>query len=320
MSKFDAYAHLSISLNPDGTLTRGLNFPKIKANTDAAASDRVVFKDVTLNVETKIWARLFLPTTLPSNDNSVARLPIIIYFHHGGWILLGADDATSHRDCSDIASGIPAVVVSVNYRLAPENRLPEQYHDGIDAIRWVQNQATNPEGEQWLRDYGDFSRCYLYGCESGGNIVFFSALYACGMQLEPLQIAGIILNQPMFGGVQRTESELLYATDEIAPLPVFDLLWELALPKGVGRNHRYCNPIQPGPHTEFLSRIGKCLVIGFGEAALIDRQQDFVTMLVAHGARVQANFADFGFHVINFVDPRRASEIVSLVKDFIVGL
>lgn len=172
MSKFDPYSHLSIALNPDGTLTRNYNNPTIGPNPEPSPGDSTVSKDVTLDAQKKTWLRLFRPTKLPSNDNTVARLPIILYFHSGGWVLMSPDHASVHSGCVKISSNIPAIVVSVGYRLAPESRLPEQYHDANDAILWVKQQIVDPSGDQWIRDYGDPSRCYLYGRGNGGNIVF----------------------------------------------------------------------------------------------------------------------------------------------------
>ncbi|KAL0002623.1 hypothetical protein SO802_016404 [Lithocarpus litseifolius] len=39
-----------------------------------------------------------------------------------------------------------------------KNRLPAQHHDAMEAILWVREQALNPKGEQWIRDYRDISR------------------------------------------------------------------------------------------------------------------------------------------------------------------
>jgi acetyl esterase/lipase len=312
MSKFNPYDHLKIALNPDGTLTRHLKIPKIEAKPNAAPGDLVVTKDVTLNEENETWVRVFLPTKLPSN----ARLPIIIYYHHGGWVLLSAADANVHADCARMAIKIPAVVVSVNYRLAPESRLPAQYDDAMDAINWVKQQVANPKGEQWIRDCGDSARLYLYGCGNGANMAFFVSLKAFELQMG---LAGIILNQPMFGGERRTESEIELATDEIWPLPVLDLAWKLSLPKGVNRDHRYCNPIIEGPHMADMIRwLGRCLVIGFGEDPMIDRQQEFVTMLVKCGVPVEACFDDVGFHNIHLVDPRRAEVVLNIMREFMI--
>ncbi|XP_054779652.1 probable carboxylesterase 9 [Prosopis cineraria] len=318
MSKFDPYNHLSIILNPDGTLTRNYNAPTVNSSPEPTPGDSAVSKDVTLNVEKKSWLRIYRPTKLPSNDNMVARLPIIIYFHHGGWILLSAADVNIHTNCSQLAGDIPAIVVSVNYRLAPESRLPEQYHDANDAVLWVKQQIIDPKGEKWIRDYGDPSRCYLYGCGCGGNIVFNLGMKVSELKLEPLRIQGIIMNQPMFGGVKRTKSELRFATDELLPLPVVDLMWDLVLPKQADRDHRYCNPLLEGPHKEAIGRLAKCLVIGFGGDIMIDRQQDLVIMLVNCGVQVDARFDPVGFHNVDMVDSRRASAVVNIVKEFIL--
>lgn len=320
MSDFDASTHLSIISNGNANLTHLVRLPTTEANPVAAPGDPVVSKDVTLNVETNTWVRIYRPTKLPSNDNAIARLPIIIYFHQGGWILFSASDSAAHLNCSQITSEIPAITVSVNYRLAPESRLPAQYDDGVDAIQWVRKQALldDPESEQWLRDYGDFSRCYLYGCGCGGNIAFFSGLKALELELEPLNIAGIIMNQPMFGGMQRTKSELRFATDQLLPLPVVDLMWDLVLPKGACRDHWYCNPMYDGAHKQMISQLGRCLVIGFGGDPLIDRQQEFVTLLLTSGVQVDSRFDEVGFHIIDMIDPRRATAVLNIVKEFIL--
>ena len=148
--------------------------------------------------------------------------------------------------------------------------------------------------------------------------MFFSAIKASEMELEPLNISGIIMNQPMFGGVQRTSSELKFATDQLLPLPVLDLMWDLVLPQQTDRDHRYCNPLAEGPHKELIGRLRRCLVLGFGGDIMIDRQQELVTMLVRCGAQVEARFDPLGFHNIDMVDSQRASAVLSIVKEFIV--
>ncbi|KAL5568866.1 hypothetical protein UlMin_025441 [Ulmus minor] len=316
MSKLDPYIHLNFVQNPDGSITRPL-LPTMPANPNPQPGELAASKDITLNTNTKTWLRLHCPTNLATNDNKVARLPIIIYVHHGSWVLLSADSMVAHLAGNQIANGVPAIIVSINYRLAPESRLPDQYDDIIDAIYWIKQQSLDPNGEQWVRNYGDVSRCYLYGRGCGGNIVFFVALKALQLSLEPLKISGIIMNQPMFGGVQRTKSELRLANDKILPLSMLDMLWELALPKGVGRNHWYCNPIEDGPHKDQIGGLSRSLVIGFGDDPMIDRQEEFVKMLVACGVKVDAHFDDVGFHNIDLVDPRRTAAIRSIIDEFI---
>ncbi|OIW20647.1 hypothetical protein TanjilG_18585 [Lupinus angustifolius] len=317
MSKFDPYSHLGVSLNPDGTLTRTIHCPVTEANLEPSPGIPTVSKDLTLDQEKKTWLRIFRPTKLPSNDNTVARLPILIYFHTGGWAIHDPSDFPIHAKCSQISSDIPAIVVSVAYRHAPESRLPAQYQDARDAILWVKKQMNDPDGEQWVKDYGDPSRCYLFGCGCGGNIAFNTAMQVADLDLEPLRISGVILNQPMFGGEKRTSSELRFATDQILPLPVLDLMWELVLPKETDRDHRYCNPLVKGPHLDMVKKLKRVLIIGYGGDILVDRQQDLVTMLVKCGVQVEARFDPVGFHNIDMVDPSRASAVINIVKEFI---
>lgn len=319
MSKFDPYEHLKVDLNPDGTLTRYIRLPSTPATGEniQVVGLSAVSKDVVLNDEKKTWLRIYRPAKLPSNDKSIARLPIIVYFHGGGWIQMSVADTVIHESCNQLSSEVPAIVVAVEFRLAPENRLPAQYEDAIEAILWVKDQDINENGDQWLKEYGDFSRCYLYGVSCGANIAFNTALRLLDMKSEPVTIAGLIMNQPFFGGKQRTKSELKLATDFYFPLPVIDLLWELALPKGTDRDHRFCNPFVDSAIKEKIKSLGRCLVIGFGGDPLIERQQDFVQMLVLQGVLVEARFDDVGFHGIDMIDTRRAAAIVNFIKEFV---
>ncbi|KAG5009301.1 hypothetical protein AAZX31_07G078500 [Glycine max] len=319
MSKFDPYTHLGITINPDGTVTRAVKTPTVDANPDPSPGTATVSKDITLDSNKETWVRIFRPTRLPSNDNTVARLPIVIYFHNGGFLFLSPAAPGCHKKCTQIASDFPSIVVSASYRLAPENRLPAMYQDARDAVLWVKEQMNDPNGEQWLKDYGDASRVYIYGCDSGANIAFNVSMQVADLDLDPLRIRGLVMNQPMFGGEKRTASELRYATDQTLPLPVLDVMWNLTLPKGTDRDHRYCNPMMKGPHLDNVRKLRKCLVVGYNGDIMVDRQQEFVTMLVKCGVQVEARFDQVGFHNIDMVDVARASSIINIAKDFILG-
>ncbi|KAF5732983.1 carboxylesterase 9 [Tripterygium wilfordii] len=316
-SGFCPYRHFNIAPNPDGTLTRFTQFPTVQANPHGAPGDSVVSKDVTIDRDKNLWARIYRPTKLPSNDSIVARLPTIIYFKGGAFVFLSAADKTVHNMCSQLTSEVPAIVVSISYRLAPECRLPGQYEDAVDGILWTKQQFVDPEGDEWLRDFGDCSRCYLAGRGSGGNVVFNVAVRALDLDLKPLKICGLIMNQPMFGGNQRTGSELRFATDQLLPLPVQDLMWDLALPLTTNRDHRYCNPMVDGPHKEKFRLLQRCLLIGFGGDPRIDRMQEFVEMLADCGVAVDAQFDEFGFHNIDNVDDGWRSAILNAIREFI---
>jgi acetyl esterase/lipase len=61
--------------------------------------------------------------------------PVVVYFHGGGWVL-GAKDSDEPL-CRDLCVRSDAVVVSVNYRHAPEARFPAAADDAFEAVKWV---------------------------------------------------------------------------------------------------------------------------------------------------------------------------------------
>lgn len=88
-----------------------------------------------------IPVRVYRPT-LPGADPSIPspdRLPVVVYFHGGGWVLGNLDGYDPI--CSFIAHEAQVLVVSVDYRLAPEHAAPTAVHDCVDAVRWVTAEA-----------------------------------------------------------------------------------------------------------------------------------------------------------------------------------
>jgi acetyl esterase/lipase len=86
--------------------------------------------------------------------------PIVVYFHGGGWVL-GSHDSDDPF-CRDLCVRADAVVVSVDYRHAPEARFPAAADDGFAAVRWI---AANAE-----RLGGRPGRLAVCGWSAGGNV------------------------------------------------------------------------------------------------------------------------------------------------------
>ena len=116
-----------------------------------------------------------------------------------------------------LASGLQAVVVSPDYRLAPEHRLPAAVEDAVEAVRWLQRQALSMKegevgvgGDAWLNNGDvDFDRVFIVGDSSGGTIAHHLALrFGPGSrEMEPVRVRGYALLAPFFGGEVRTKSE-----------------------------------------------------------------------------------------------------------------
>lgn len=104
----------------------------------------------------------------PAGTKAGAKLPVVVYYHGGGFVIADVDvyDATPRY----LAKQLGAVVVSVEYRKAPEAKFPAQHDDALAAYRWT---LTNAAG--WG---GDVSRLALAGESAGGNLAIATAIAA----------------------------------------------------------------------------------------------------------------------------------------------
>jgi cation diffusion facilitator CzcD-associated flavoprotein CzcO/acetyl esterase/lipase len=90
--------------------------------------------------------------------------PVVCYFHGGGWVL-GAHDS-DEPFCRDLCARSDAIVVSVDYRHAPEARFPAASDDAYAAVRWIAEHASELGG---LAD-----RLVLAGWSAGANLAAVS--------------------------------------------------------------------------------------------------------------------------------------------------
>ncbi len=113
-------------------------------------------------------ARVYRPAAAASG-----LLPIILYFHGGGWVISTID--TYDSSARALANGAGAIVVSVEYRKGPEDRFPSAHDDANAAYRFVLQHAE-PLG-------GDPRRVAVAGESAGGNLAFNVSLYARDQKL-----------------------------------------------------------------------------------------------------------------------------------------
>ncbi|WP_439651525.1 alpha/beta hydrolase [Nocardia sputi] len=136
----------------------------------------------------EVGVRIYRPAA------AAGRAPIVIFCHGGGFVLCGLD---SHdRFCRAIAVGAGAIVVSVDYRQAPEHRFPAAAEDAYAALCWVADHAESLGG--------DPARLVVAGDSAGGNLAAVMALMTRDRGGPP--IARQLLLYPMLDPACATDS------------------------------------------------------------------------------------------------------------------
>jgi acetyl esterase len=81
----------------------------------------------------------------PLGSTAGQLLPVLVYYHGGGWVI---GDLESHDTlCRELANGSGCAVVAVDYRMGPEHRFPAAVDDALAATRWVVAIAARDAGD-----------------------------------------------------------------------------------------------------------------------------------------------------------------------------
>ncbi|RFA10406.1 hypothetical protein B7R54_15235 [Subtercola boreus] len=99
-----------------------------------------------------------------------STLPVALYFHGGGWTLFGALDMCDWLP-SQVAAELGAIVIAVDYRLAPEHPFPAAVDDAYSALEWAAENARSLGG--------DPGRLAVFGDSAGGNLAAVLTLLTC---------------------------------------------------------------------------------------------------------------------------------------------
>ncbi|KAJ8749895.1 hypothetical protein K2173_013810 [Erythroxylum novogranatense] len=224
----------------------------------------------------------------PARDNSM-RLPVMLQFHGGGWVSGSNDSVANDFFCRRIAKLCDVIVLAVGYRLAPENRYPAAFEDGLKVLNWLGKQANLAECsrslgnsgksgtefkkgdvhrhivdtfgasmvEPWLAAHGDPSRCVLLGVSCGANIADYVARKAveAGKLLDPVKVVAQVLMYPFFIGSVPTHSEIKLANSYFYDKAMCLLAWKLFLrEEEFSLDHMAANPLLPdrGPPLKLM--------------------------------------------------------------------
>ena len=202
---------------------------------------------------------------------SSAPLPVLVYFHGGGWVLGDLDAADPI--CRSLANGAECVVVSADYRLAPEHKFPVAVEDAFAATRWVAQNAAAIGG--------DTDRIAVAGDSAGGNLAAAVALMARDRG-EP-HLAYQLLIYPVTQYGFDTESYRQYERGYGLSKDDMVWFWDRYLPRAADGQNSYASPLLAGS----LSHLPPALIVTAECDVLRDEAEAYAARLEKAGVPVR---------------------------------
>lgn len=206
-------------------------------------------------------------------------LPLLVYAHGGGFVFCNLE---SHDGlCRNLANLVPAVVISVDYRLAPEHRWPTAAEDLYTATEWAVTHAV---------DFGaDPERVAVGGDSAGGNLAAVTALMARDRKGPAL--AAQLLLYPVIAADFDTSSYRAFGRGFYNPRPALQWYWDQYVPTVGDRTHPYACPLGAD-----LSDLPPAVVVLAGHDPLHDEGSAYADALSEAGVPVTRCLYEGGIH------------------------
>ncbi|MEJ2886038.1 alpha/beta hydrolase [Actinomycetospora aeridis] len=255
----------------------------------------------TAAVPAGLGARIYRP---PSAD---APAPVVVNFHGGGFVQGDLDQ--SEWFCAHVARSASAVVVSVDYRLAPEHRFPVPAQDCYDAVAAL---AADPG-----RVGVDPARLAVMGDSAGGNLATVVCLMARDRRRDGLDAPAIAAQALVYPGVEMVD--VLPSEREIPVAPILsaaDIRGFHALYLGdADGTHPYASPLRAD-----LTGLPPALVQTADHDPLRDHGERYVTALDAADVPVRHTRylgAAHGYVATGGLTPRTSLAAVAEIAAFL---
>jgi acetyl esterase len=207
-------------------------------------------------------------------------LPVLAYFHGGGFVIGDLD--THDGTCRELAVGAECLVVSVDYRLAPEHPFPAAPEDCYAATAWL--------AEHCAELGGDPTRLAVGGDSAGGNLAAAVALMARERGGPPL--AHQLLIYPVTDYAFETASYRENAEGYMLTLPMMEWFWNHYLADPAQGDNELASPLR----ATSLAQLPPATVITAEFDPLRDEGEAYAQRLSDAGVKTQMTRYDGVFH------------------------
>ncbi|TDQ61997.1 acetyl esterase [Maritalea mobilis] len=233
--------------------------------------------------------------------------PLVVYFHGGGFALgdLNIDDAMCQRYCHEAE----AVVVSVDYRLAPEHKFPAAPEDCYAVTVWAMG-----DGAAELEI--DPERAVTAGMSAGGNLATVVPMML--RDRGEKQVKGQLLQVPVADcpGDPETQSYQQFASGYMLPAEEMYWFWDMYTDKDT-RQHPYAAPLR----SDDLANLPPAFVLTGECDVLRDEGEAYAAKLKQAGVEVQAIRYDgvdhfvCAFTAVSPISRRAVADKIAWLKD-----
>lgn len=308
--KLNTYVALNLQLNkllsPKPLNSSSIKETRKYLDSQSNKSDTTIpfsnIKNTVINTNSyKIPVRIYTPEVK-------GKLPVIIYSHGGFWIAGSVD--THDSICRKLSKNTNAIVISVNYRLAPENPFPAAVNDIYSVLQWTYKNSESINGDK--------KHIAIAGDSSGGNLSAAVSLMARDKNGPPITCE-VLIYPPT--NIYKLNSKSWSYFSKSINLSAQDMQKYISLyvPREKDRKNPYASPLL----AKNFSKLPDTLMIVAQIDPLHDEDIAYANKLKAAGTKVKVNEYDgvpHGFITMGKItnkSPEALNDIYSyIIKEF----